>query len=262
MVIGLAAKVLIADTLSHYMAPLVGAPAAMTSAAGVYVLFGYSFQIYFDFYGYSLIAIGLGRLFGFHLPDNFLRPYESLNPKDFWRRWHVSLSYWIRDYLYIPLGGNRRYHLNILIVFGFVGLWHGAGWNFVVWGLYHAALVVGYASIARVWDRMPALAQRSATFMLVTLGWVLFLFDFEGAAEFFSSLVGLGAGTSTAVDIEMWVALAVAALVCFGLRFEDIVARVDRNGASRAAYGAGLALVLSATLLFVDRSETFIYFRF
>jgi len=262
VVIGLAAKVLIADTLSHYVGPLIENPAAMTTTASLFVLFGFSFQIYFDFYGYSLVAIGLGRLFGFHLPNNFLRPYESRNPKDFWRRWHVSLSYWIRDYLYIPMGGNRRYHLNIAIVFAFVGLWHGAGWNFVAWGLFHAAIVVGYSLTAHLWDRMPTIVQKSVTFSLVTFGWILFLFDLDGAASFYASLVGLTNGTNTAPSVEMWVALIVAALVCFGLRFEDIIIRVNRSGVSRTAYGAGLALTLSATLLFVDRSETFIYFRF
>ena len=191
---GLAAKVLIADTLAHYLAPFVGLPATLATSTSLFVLFGYSFQIYFDFYGYSLIAIGLGRLFGFHLPDNFLRPYESLNPKDFWRRWHVSLSYWIRDYLYLPMGGNRRYHLNIAIVFTLVGLWHGARWNFVVWGLYHAGLVVVYALVARYWDRLPGLPQIALNFLLVSFGWVLFLFDFEGAAAFLQKPGRTGGG--------------------------------------------------------------------
>lgn len=262
VVMGLAAKVLIADTLAHYLAPFVASPATHATSTSLFVLFGYSFQIYFDFYGYSLIAIGLGRLFGFHLPDNFLRPYESPNPKDFWRRWHVSLSYWIRDYLYLPMGGNRRYHLNIAIVFALVGLWHGAGWNFVVWGLYHAGLVVGYALVARPWDRLPGVLQIGLTFLLVSFGWILFLFDFEGAAAFYRSLAGLGAATAPAVTAEMWGALAVAAAVCFGLHFEEIASRASRGRLGRAAYGAGLALTLGGTLLFVDRSETFIYFRF
>jgi len=121
IVFGLAAKVLIADTLGHYLKPLTARPTDLDPIAALYVLFGYSFRMYFDFYGYSLAAIGLGLIFGFTFPKNFLRPYDSRNPRDFWRRWHTTLSYWLRDYLYIPLGGNRSYRRNILIVFAICG---------------------------------------------------------------------------------------------------------------------------------------------
>lgn len=141
IVVGLALKVLIADSLGNHNALWIANPDSLSVPAALYVLFSYSFQIYFDFFGYSLVAIGLGRLFGFAFPDNFARPYQSLNIKDFWRRWHITLSFWIRDYLYLPLGGNRHYSRNIVIVFAICGLWHGAGLTFVVWGLYHGALV-------------------------------------------------------------------------------------------------------------------------
>ena len=110
-------------------------------------------QIYYDFWAYSVMAIGLGRLFSIELPVNFREPYLSRNPREFWQRWHITLSYWLRDYVYIRMGGRNSYVRNILVVFALVGLWHGAGWNFVAWGIYHAALVIGYHFAAPIWDR-------------------------------------------------------------------------------------------------------------
>ena len=260
--LGLAAKVLGADALANVMKPFVVQPDRLGLDGAWFVALGYSFQIYFDFFGYSLIAIGLGRLFGFHFPDNFRRPYEALNPRDFWRRWHITLSYWIRDYLYLPLGGNRRYAVNIAIVFVLCGLWHGAGWNFVAWGLYHAGLVAGYRAVRPAWDRLPALLQRTLTFLLVTLGWSLFLYDFEGAAALLRSLAGFGAGTAPSPPHGAWLLLAAVAAVCFGTRFERMALRDDRTGLRAVAYGGGLACLLFAAFVFIDRSQTFIYFRF
>ena len=173
---GLSFKVLIADAIGRYASPQIVDPLSSDVLSRLFVVFGYSIQIYFDFLGYSLMAMGLGRIFGFHFPDNFRIPYTSRNPKDFWRRWHITLSFWIRDYLYLPLGGNRRYVLNILIVFAAVGLWHGAGWNFIIWGLYHAMLVISYHLFRTPWDRLPDAIQTTATFILVSIGWVLFIF--------------------------------------------------------------------------------------
>jgi alginate O-acetyltransferase complex protein AlgI len=262
IVFGMMIKVLLADSLSRIMAPTIVDPAALNIDGSTYVLLGYSFQIYFDFYGYSLIAIGLGRLFGFDFPDNFLRPYEANNPREFWRRWHVSLSYWIRDYLYIPLGGNRRYSLNIAITFAVCGLWHGAGWNFVVWGLYHGFLVAGYSKIAPLWDRLPVFLQRIFNFSLVSLGWLLFLFDFDGAQALFLSLTGYGTGTMASPNAGSWLLLTLAAIVCFGFNFEKIIAGNWSKPKPAAAYGAALGVIFFVTLLFIDVSQTFIYFRF
>jgi alginate O-acetyltransferase complex protein AlgI len=260
--LGLASKVLVADSLHHAIAPLVAKPGALGSVASLYVLFAYSFQIYFDFYGYSLVAIGLARLFGFRFPANFDRPYESPNPKVFWRRWNITLSYWIRDYLYRPLGGNERYARNILIVFALCGLWHGAGWTFVIWGLYHAALVILYKATARWWDRPPLLVQRTLTFVLATLGWMLFLFDFHGIQAFAPSLIGLGTGTVPSPDMAQWLLLLAAGAVCFGLRFEAMAERLDVAGLASYARTAAFSALFVAMLLFIDRSQTFIYFRF
>ena len=259
---GLAVKVLIADTLSHYIAPLAADPGGLPVTAAVFVVLAYSFQIYFDFYGYSLIAIGLGALFGFTFPQNFNRPYSALNPREFWRGWHMTLSYWIRDYLYLPLGGNKAYVRNIVIIFAVAGLWHGAGWTFIVWGLFHAALVVFHHLTARWWNAAPRLLQLLFTFTLVSLGWVLFLFDFAEAKAFALSLLGGATVSQAEPSLEMWGAVLVAALICYGLRIEKIVETVTSGQAPAMMRTAGFALLFVATLLFLDRSETFIYFRF
>jgi alginate O-acetyltransferase complex protein AlgI len=262
VVFGLMIKVLLADSLARSMSPMLTDPAALDVNASWFVVLGYSFQIYFDFYGYSLIAIGLGRLFGFQFPSNFLRPYEALNPKEFWRRWHVSLSYWIRDYLYLPLGGNRRYSVNIAIVFALCGLWHGAGWNFVVWGLFHGALVGGYSAVAPLWNRMPEFIQRLLNFTLVSLGWLLFLFDFDKAGDLFLSLFAQGQGTIAGPGLWAWSLVGLSFVVCFGFNFEQLSARQWQRARSGIAYSAIVGLVFFVTLLFVGVSQTFIYFRF
>ena len=259
---GLAIKVLVADTLGGFIDPMVDAPGELSPVSSLYVVLSYSFQIYFDFYGYSLIAIGLGRLFGFHFPTNFNRPYAALNIKDFWRRWHITLSYWIRDYLYIPLGGNRAYKRNILIVFGLCGLWHGAGWNFIIWGLYHGALTGLYNICEKWWLCMPRLIQISLNFTLVSLGWVLFLFDFDGVTAFMKSLVGLSSTTVTQPDWKMWLMLTLAAVVCFGPRLEPFIEFSKDRRKFTLVTTIGLAGVFVFTLIFIDRSNTFIYFRF
>ncbi|HEY8372575.1 MAG TPA: MBOAT family protein [Pseudonocardiaceae bacterium] len=180
--LGLTKKVVIADSL----APLVDEcfrtpPDEMTTAIAWLGALGYTLQLFFDFSGYSDMAIGLGRMLGFRLPENFARPYSSVTVTEFWRRWHMSLSRWFRDYVYIPLGGNRRgkatTYRNLWIVFLLTGFWHGANWTFVIWGVYHGALLV----IERVfgWDKSPVntaawVGRRALTFLLVVIGWVFF----------------------------------------------------------------------------------------
>lgn len=261
---GLLAKTLLADNLNRYVTLLAGTPDQLDVVASAYLVFAYSFQIYFDFYGYSLMAVGLGLMFGFHLPHNFLRPYQSLNPRDFWRRWHTSLSYWIRDYLYMPLGGNKRYVRNILIVFTACGLWHGAGFNFVVWGLYHAALVLGYHYIRPGWDRLPSVLQVIVTFTLVSLGWMLFLFDFGAAWQVVRSLAGNPDAVVRGLSLGMnaWAMLAVSAIVCFAISFEGLIERYRLPLWLERAFSVGLGVAAALALLFIERSTDFIYFRF
>jgi alginate O-acetyltransferase complex protein AlgI len=178
--LGLCKKVIIADSLSPLADACFATPGdQMTFAIAWLGALTYTLQLYFDFSGYSDMAIGLGRMLGFRLPENFARPYSSVTITEFWRRWHMSLSRWFRDYVYIPLGGNRhgtaRTYRNLCIVFVLTGFWHGANWTFLVWGLYHGALLIIERGFG--WDDRPArfvLARRALTFLLVVFGWVLF----------------------------------------------------------------------------------------
>ena len=180
--LGLTKKVVIADSLSPLVDACFATPGRdMTFGVAWLGAVGYTIQLFFDFSGYSDMAIGLGRMLGFRLPENFARPYSSVTITEFWRRWHMSLSRWFRDYVYIPLGGNRhgatKTYRNLLVVFVLVGFWHGANWTFLIWGLYHGALLVierGFAigdSPAARWAR---LARRALTLLLVVVGWVFF----------------------------------------------------------------------------------------
>ena len=154
--IGIIQKMLIADTLATIIDPALKAPASLGSAGAWLCMLGYSYQLYFDFSGYSNMAVGLGYMFGMHIPQNFNSPYRALNPSDFWRRWHISLSRCLRDYLYIPLGGSRggewKTYRNLMITMLLGGLWHGASWTFVVWGAYHGVLLSLYRLRPELWD--------------------------------------------------------------------------------------------------------------
>lgn len=258
---GLALKVTLADNLGNAVGRVTARLGELAALDALYVVLGYSFQIYFDFYGYSLIAIGLGLLFGLRFPDNFDRPYASLNPRDFWRRWHITLSYWIRDYLYLPLGGNRHYIRNILIVFALCGLWHGAGWNFVIWGLYHGVLVIAYHLLRPWWDRMPAMLQLAITFSLVSLGWTLFLFDFTQWSLFMRQVLA-GPSAEPLLGPASWLLLLAAALVTAWLRPERLAAGCCTTTRGAVVWGLGMTGLALAVLLFLDGSGAFIYFRF
>lgn len=187
-IVGFSKKVLIANVVAltadniFAMDPI-DRPAA-TAWLGVIC---YALQIYFDFSGYSDMAIGLGRMFGFEFLENFDYPYISGSVREFWRRWHMSLSTWFRDYLYIPLGGNRRgtarTYINLMIVFACTGFWHGASWSFLIWGLYHGMfLVAERVGFGRVLDRLPKFIGHIYTLLAVLFGWVLFRADTLGAA--------------------------------------------------------------------------------
>jgi alginate O-acetyltransferase complex protein AlgI len=178
--LGLCKKVIVADSLSPLVDACFATPGdQMTFTIAWLGALTYTLQLYFDFSGYSDMAIGLGRMLGFRLPENFARPYSSVTITEFWRRWHMSLSRFFRDYVYIPLGGNRhgtaRTYRNLCVVFVLTGFWHGANWTFLVWGLYHGALLIIERGFGV--DGPPArlqVARRALTFLLVVFGWVLF----------------------------------------------------------------------------------------
>lgn len=184
--IGIIQKMLIADTIASVIDPALKNPAALGSAGAWMCMLGYSYQLYFDFSGYSNMAVGLGHMFGMHIPQNFNSPYRALNPSDFWRRWHISLSRCLRDYLYIPLGGSRagewQTYKNLMITMLLGGLWHGAAWTFVFWGGYHGVLLSIYRRWPGIWDRQPVWTQRVLTFLLAVIGWVFFRSPTFGSA--------------------------------------------------------------------------------
>lgn len=193
---GLGKKVLLANNIGavwDYISALSNRPVA-TAWLG---MLAYTFQIYFDFSGYSDMAVGLGRMLGFHFPQNFNYPYEAKSVTDFWRRWHITLSSWFRDYVYIPLGGNRkglaRQILNLFIVWTLTGLWHGASMNFVLWGMYYGILLIFEKTVLKkLLKKLPDAVLHIYSFLLAAFGWMLFANeDLSRVSEYFQSLFGL-----------------------------------------------------------------------
>jgi alginate O-acetyltransferase complex protein AlgI len=268
-VLGLSKKVLVADAV----APLADAAFAQTApglAAAWPGLLAYTLQIYFDFSGYSDMAVGLGLLLGFRFPQNFDSPYKAVSITDFWRRWHISLSTWLRDYLYIPLGGNRRgparTYFNLWLTMLLGGLWHGADWTFLAWGAWHGAWLAlermrGKRSLATA---LPVPVQTAWTFLLVALGWVFFRAPtFAAALRYFAGLAGCnGTGvlpTPTETTALPWIALALAALLAFH-------APNTWQLALRPTWRLAAALVflfaLCVATILVNSSSPFLYFQF
>jgi alginate O-acetyltransferase complex protein AlgI len=269
--VGLFKKAVLADHLSAAVDPVFKTPAAYETATLWLAVVGYAAQIFCDFSGYSDMAIGLAHLFGFKLHANFNMPYLAANITEFWRRWHISLSSWLRDYLYIPLGGNRggakRTYCNLLLTMLLGGLWHGASWTFVFWGFFHgAALALHRAIPAPRW--LAARAFRplgvAATFLTVCVGWVFFrAHTFSQATLILRRLVRPTSGAS------LDGATASVALICLAIvlashgvgQFVN-VGRLDRR-LPPAVVGAALGMLLMAALVLLPRERAvFIYFQF
>ena len=240
----------------------------------------YTFQIYFDFSGYSDMAIGLGKLFGFRFPENFNYPYISASVTEFWRRWHMSLSSWFRDYVYIPLGGNRcsrrRHILNLLAVWGLTGLWHGANWTFVAWGLYYGLLLIAEKYLlADLLPRIPVPLRRLLTFVIVLLGWVLFRSDtIADAGAYLRVMFGGGAFATgqTVYFLRQYLPeLLLCVLACFPVKYIPMNLMREKAGTSRVWFLAlqaapkALALLVFALgymKLVFGSFNPFIYFQF
>lgn len=179
-IIGLAKKILIANVMAVQVQLIYSSGIDSISSANAWLAaLSFTFQIYFDFSGYSDMAIGLGKMIGFKFPENFDFPYKARSITEFWQRWHMTLSTWMRDYLYIPLGGNRksgtRTYINLFLVFLFSGLWHGAAWNFVIWGTFHGLFLVIERAFLKKWlDRIPKFISIAYCFLIVLIGWVFF----------------------------------------------------------------------------------------
>jgi len=211
------------------------------------------------------MAVGLGYLFGIRLPQNFNSPYKALNIADFWRRWHISLSTCLRDYLYIPLGGSRvsanwLVYRNLLITMLLGGLWHGANWTFVFWGGFHGALLCFYKLFGKFWDRRPAVLQRVGTFFLVVIGWVFFRSDnFSVAAAMLARMFTFSAGVLFPGLIGLLVVLAIAAAIAHFARNT-----FEMNHEWNSWTVAGLSLGYTAALLAIasGQQSPFLYFQF
>jgi alginate O-acetyltransferase complex protein AlgI len=266
--IGLAKKVLIADRLANMIDPMIAAVPRHGFVGAWLALLGYSLQIYFDFSGYSDMAIGLGRLFQIELPSNFDSPYRARDPRDFWRRWHMTLSRWLRDYLYIPLGGNRRGRLrtycNMIITMVLGGLWHGANWTFAVWGLFHGVVLVAHDQWSKPWDRLPVPARTLLTYLLVTLGWVFF--RSETLSQACSWIAGLGGarGMGLIESLSPKLLLKLSTAITAGLT----IACVGRNSleldldALRPRTAGVIGAVTGVSILLMNYSSRFLYFQF
>lgn len=198
-VVGLAKKVLLADTAGALWEQIESVPRTENSVLHLWLgIILYSFQIYFDFSGYSDMGIGLGKILGFHFPENFNYPYISRSITEFWRRWHITLSTWFKEYVYIPLGGNRkgekRLIFNLFVVWFLTGFWHGADWNFVLWGLYYFALLVIEKLFLKKWlDKAPVFVSHVYSIVFIIFGWLIFYFksDLGGFAELSSYFMGM-----------------------------------------------------------------------
>ena len=265
---GLAKKVLLANQMGLVADRLLlGESGTLSAWAG---LIAYSLQIYFDFSGYSDMAIGLGRMFGFRFLKNFDFPYISQSITEFWRRWHISLSTWFREYVYIPLGGNRRglarQCLNLLIVWMLTGLWHGASMNFVLWGLYYALLlIVEKLFFGKLLARLPRLLRHAITLLLVALGWGIFYFtDFAALGTFFARLFSLTADTAGArIWMLGYLPIGLFAAVASTNVGAGLLKRLRSGGAAwLELLWLALLLVLCMAALVSQSYNPFIYFRF
>lgn len=278
MVIGLAMKVLIADPLAPVADAIFDHTTAPTLPGAWIGTLAYTLQIYFDFAGYSTIAVGLGVVFGFSLPRNFDRPYRSRSITEFWRRWHITLSAWFRDYLYIPLGGNRhgaaRTYRNLVVVFLLCGLWHGASWTFVLWGLWHGLfLVLERAGLKRVLSRLPAPFAWGYAILVVMIGWVLFRAPSLGAAiRVWRGMIGMnGAVIAIGPDLARVLTPSLLGLMAVGFLLSIFSLKpIRRLWPSRAARfgglldGAAVCALLALSLLAVAGGgySPFLYYRF
>ena len=274
---GLAKKVLLANTSGMIFTEVSGLAkgniAVMTAWLGA---FAYMFQIYFDFSGYSDMAIGLGKMLGFEFNMNFNYPYVSKSITEFWRRWHISLSSWFRDYVYIPLGGNRvskiKHIRNLLIVWFLTGLWHGAAWNFVAWGRYYGViLIIEKYLLSPVLDRLPDVVRHIYSIVLVVIGWVLFFSSsFGQAADYIRVMFGAGAHGFAdresmyllTSNLILWLILIFGSTPLVHFRYEHMLRTKKWNTTIiNSVVYAALFIVCIAYLL-TETYNPFLYFRF
>lgn len=278
-IIGLAKKVIFANTAGEISRSFLEGDFSSMSTAGYWLgIILFALQIYFDFSGYSDMAIGLGKMFGFTYKENFNYPYISKSATEFWRRWHISLGSFFRDYLYIPLGGNRKHAIrNIFIVWFLTGLWHGASWNFVLWGLYYGILIIIEKSLGKlkVFRIVPTFVKHLYLLVLTCFGWVLFYFDNLGTGlSYMKGMISLQNLWDTRVEIiavNNVIFLIAAALFTtpipkqLGLWGVSLLKRIKLEGLyDKVVYPIGLMAIFAvAFILLVGQTyNPFLYFRF
>jgi len=277
--IGLGKKVLLANNAGALWDSIkVLDPGTVPAVTAWIGLAAYTFQIYYDFSGYSDMAIGLGHMFGFRFLENFDHPYMSKSATEFWRRWHISLGTWFREYVYIPLGGNRvslwKQVRNIMVVWMLTGIWHGADWNFVIWGLYYGVLLLLEKHVyGRALSRLPGWVQHVYSMFVVMIGWYIFTYnEVAGKFGFFGALFGRGAGFVSGGSVYLLYSNAVL-LVCLILGSTELPSKWGRAILAKAAGKDGATLVLrgifyvsifvlSVAYLVGASYNPFLYFRF
>ena len=274
-VVGLGKKVLLANQMGAVWSEIYALGGDVSALMAWTGAIAYTFQIYFDFSGYSDMAIGLGRMFGFKFPENFRYPYQSVSITDFWRRWHITLSTWFKEYLYIPLGGNRRgltrQALNLLIVWSLTGFWHGAGWNFVLWGLYYfVILFIEKLFLLKALDKLPKFFRHVYALLLIIIGWVIFASDDVSVLlPFLGSMFGAN-GAIGGMDVYTLLTKAALLVICCVASTElpkklflSAAGAMNEKAAFTLKSVLTIALLaLSMILLIGDSYNPFLYFRF
>jgi len=268
---GLFKKMVIADALAIYVDAVFAQPSAYAGMGAWIGLYAYAFQIYMDFSGYSDVAIGVGHLLGLKFTENFDRPYLAVSPSDFWRRWHMTLSTWLRDYLYIPLGGSRgargRTLRNLMITMGLGGLWHGAAWTFVAWGVYHGLLLAGQrvwrgsrrSAAAVQWGAGQRILATVVTFHLVCMGWLLFRSpDWRTVLSMLRAMTDFSAGEVHGLRV------AAILLVCALAHAHPVIRTLPDRFARFPAFaqGALAGACMWSLVLLSPQGKPFIYFQF
>ena len=274
-VVGLGKKVLLANQMGAVWSDIYALGGDVSALMAWTGAIAYTFQIYFDFSGYSDMAIGLGRMFGFKFPENFRYPYQSVSITDFWRRWHITLSTWFKEYLYIPLGGNRRglarQALNLLIVWSLTGFWHGAGWNFVMWGLYYfVILFIEKLFLLKALDKLPKFFRHVYALVLIIIGWVIFASDDVSVLlPYLGSMFGAN-GAIGGMDVYTLLTKAVLLIICC-IASTELPKKLFLSAAGAMNEKAAFTLksvltiallALSMILLIGDSYNPFLYFRF
>ena len=272
--VGLAKKVLLANNIGKLWDAFLALPADQLTTAGAWLgVVAFSFQLYFDFSGYSDMAVGLGRMLGFEFLRNFNYPYISKSVTEFWRRWHISLGSWFREYMYIPLGGNRvskpRLYLNLFLVWAATGIWHGASWNFLIWGLYFAVLIIlEKAFLGRLLEKLPAAVQHIYTLFLVLVSWAIFAVeDFTHMGAYLRAMFGMAPGGLTNDNVWYYFTSFLPMLIIAAVASTPLLTNLWKRLPVKAVKIALPVVILGglvfSTAYLVDATyNPFLYFRF